>query len=265
MGVVEVLSMWWWRQVMVVVVMVLLMVVVVVVVVVVEEGGEHLPRDRLVSLRRQVVPHLLPPMEDTYNPDIDPEAHLETALIDAEPVKAGLKDCGRYSDKGGGLRGASRSSSPRNSPRNSWIGPAAVERRPSSVSVSSVTVDVDSCASSPGVMRRPPATDLSFADMRRALHEQPSPAEREQEERHRRAVAEKFQTASFAELCSITLANKPPESLYHCLNDIYGRGGYSEASASRKSSLSVDTTDLLSPQKVQKPIYEEYFPELFMY
>jgi len=222
-------------------------------------------RDRLVSLRRQVVPHLLPPMEDTYNPDIDPEAHLETALIDAEPVKAGLKDCGRYSDKGGGLRGASRSSSPRNSPRNSWIGPAAVERRPSSVSVSSVTVDVDSCASSPGVMRRPPATDLSFADMRRALHEQPSPAEREQEERHRRAVAEKFQTASFAELCSITLANKPPESLYHCLNDIYGRGGYSEASASRKSSLSVDTTDLLSPQKIQKPIYEEYFPELFMY
>ena len=101
--------------------------------------------------------------------------------------------------------------------------------------------------------------------IRRALHEQPSPAEREQEERHRRALAEKFQTASFAELCSITIANKPTESLYHCLNDIYGRSGYSEASASRKSSLSVDTTDLLSPHKVQKPIYEEYFPELFMY
>ena len=36
-------------------------------------------------------------------------------------------------------------------------------------------------------------------------------------------LLEKFQTASFAELCSITMANKPAESLYHCLNDIYGR------------------------------------------
>ena len=38
-------------------------------------------------------------------------------------------------------------------------------------------------------------------------------------------LLEKFQTASFAELCSITMANKPAESLYHCLNDIYGRFG----------------------------------------
>ena len=39
-------------------------------------------------------------------------------------------------------------------------------------------------------------------------------------------LLEKFQTASFAELCSITMANKPAESLYHCLNDIYGRFGF---------------------------------------
>ena len=96
-------------------------------------------------------------------------------------------------------------------------------------------------------------------------------------------LLEKFQTASFAELCSITMANKPAESLYHCLNDIYGRfakslsaaitsilyfvrNTFSDASSvSRKSSLSIDTTDVLSPQKTQKPMYEEYFPELFMY
>lgn len=101
------------------------------------------------SLRRSVVPHLLPPLEENYNPDIDPEAHLENALIDAEAVKSGLKDCGRYlreelkfsrldvnaivtfrySDKGGsshGLRSSSRSNSPRNSPRNSWIGPVRI-------------------------------------------------------------------------------------------------------------------------------------------
>ena len=53
-------------------------------------------RDRLVSLRRAIVPHLLPPLEENYNPDIDPEAHLENALIDPEAVKNGLKDCGRW-------------------------------------------------------------------------------------------------------------------------------------------------------------------------
>lgn len=102
--------------------------------------------------------------------------------------------------------------------------------------------------------------------MKRALCEQPTVAEREQEERQKKVIQEKFQTATFAELCSITMANKPAESLYHCLNDIYGRTSYSDVSSvSRKSSLSVDTTDILSPLKTQKPMYEEYFPELFMY
>lgn len=213
------------------------------------------------------MPHLLPPLEEDYCPDIDPEAHLEDALIDVEPVRAGLKDCGRYSDRGAGapglgLRGSSRTSSPRGSPRNSWIESVHVQRRPSSVSVSSVPVDVDSCASSPGILRRPPL--LPFSEMKRAL-EQPTVAEKEHEEKQKKAMQEKFQTATFSELCSITMANKPAESLYHTLNDIYGKTGYTDASLSRKGSLSVDTTDVLSPQRTQKPLYEEYFPELFMY
>jgi len=101
--------------------------------------------------------------------------------------------------------------------------------------------------------------------MKRALHEHPSIAERELEEKKKKVLREKFQTASFSELCSITLANKPAESLYHCLTDIYGKNCYAEVSISRKSSLSMDTTDVLSPIKIQKPMYEEYFPELFMY
>lgn len=38
----------------------------------------------------------------------------------------------------------------------------SVERRPSSVSVSSVTVDVDSCASSPGIPRRSQLEDFEL-------------------------------------------------------------------------------------------------------
>ena len=99
-------------------------------------------------------------------------------------------------------------------------------------------------------LHRPPHIEVSFAEMRRALHEQPTESERAQEARQRevtclynlpalhlflkiacdcnatvQVLLEKFQTASFAELCSITMANKPAESLYHCLNDIYGRFG----------------------------------------
>ena len=109
-----------------------------------------------------------------------------------------------------------------------------------------------------------PQTAVSFSEMKGALHNQPTLAEREQEEKARKVMQEKFQTATFSELCSITLANKPAESLYHCLSDIYGKSSY-DGSVSRKSSLSVDTTDILSPSKAQKPLYEEYFPELFMY
>ena len=40
----------------------------------------------------------------------------------------------------------------------------------------------------------------------------------------------------------------------------------SVGSCSRRSSVnSYDTTDLLSPGKINKKIYEEYFPELFTY
>jgi len=237
-------------------------------------------KDRLVSLRRSLVPHLLPPLEEEYSPDIDPNDNLEQGLIDLEPVKAALKDCGRYSDKTGGSGAktslqSSRANSPRNSPRNSWIESVhSVQRRPSSVSVSSVTVDVDSCASSPGILRRPPTVDVGFAEMKRALAE-PSVKDREIEEAARRQLHDKFLTATFSELCSLTLSSKPPESLYQCIAEIYGRQNsfaYSQdrdtnSQGSRKSSLSVDTTDLMSPLKptIKKPLYEEYFPELFMY
>jgi len=235
-------------------------------------------KDRLVSLRRQLVPHLLPPLEEDYSPDLDPTLHVESALIDLEPVKIALREAGRYSDRQGSQNHSlrnSRASSPsaRHSPRNSWIESVHVQRRPSSVSVSSVQVDVDSCASSPGILRKPVNIEVTFAEMKRALAE-PSMKEREVEEKGRKQLQEKFQTASFGELCELTLANRNTETLYQCLADIYSRGQFGQGAyemGSRKSSIggasaSYDTTDLLSPVKgVQKPIYEEYFPELFTY
>lgn len=189
-------------------------------------------KDKLVSLRKTLVPHLLPPLTEDYSPDIDPTAHIEAALIDLEPVRSALREAGRYSERGS--RGVSvrtsRGNSPSlmdSSPRNSWMAPEHVmrdlaDRRPSAISVSSVTVDVDSCASSPGIMRRPAGLELSFAEMKRALAE-PSTREKEAEERQKKLLLEKFQTASFAELVAMNRAQHNTETLYQCISDIYNK------------------------------------------
>jgi len=234
-------------------------------------------KERLVSVRRTLAPHMLPPLEEDYSPDLDPNSNLEEVLIDVEPINIALKNAGRIVDKHGSTTPSlrnSRQNSPRNSPRNSWIenvhAGSGVERRPSSVSVSSIAVDVDSCTSSPGILRRPPNEEVSFAALKKALAE-PTPREKEEEERRRRQIREKYQTASFKELCEMTAANRPQESLHQCLNDLFNRVVFSDpnsvngslAGSLKESSLDGDVVD--SPIKLEKPIYEEYFPELFMY
>jgi len=235
-------------------------------------------KDKLVSLRKTLVPHLLPPLMEDYRPEIDPNEHIEAALIDLEPVKVALREAGRYVDRGS--RGQSvktnRGSSPNingSSPRNSWIDSASAHKRKQSlVSQSSVHLEVDSCASSPGIIRRPAVMELSFAEMKRALAE-PTSREKEAEERAKKQLIEKFQTASFAQLCEFNSSNRHSDTLYHCLSDIYNKSTWntSVGSSSRKSSLtsgSFDTTDVTTPDKINKPkknIYEDYFPELFTY
>ena len=101
-------------------------------------------KDKLVSLRKSLVPHLLPPLEEDYNPDLDPTAHIEEALIELEPVKAALRDAGRYSERGvrvGSVMVGSRGSSPSTRRPPSWLETAHI-RRPSGVSLSSVEVNI---------------------------------------------------------------------------------------------------------------------------
>ena len=69
----------------------------------------------------------------------------------------------------------------------------------------------------------------------------------------------------------ITLYLPLQESLHQCLNDLFNRVVFSDpnsvngslAGSLKESSLDGDVVD--SPIKLEKTIYEEYFPELFMY
>merc|ERR1719410_892628 len=81
--------------------------------------------------------------------------------------------------------------------------------------------------------------------------EEPTQREKEEAERARRAMLERFQTASFSELCEMSAASRPAhtETLYQCLSDIYSKSTWnaSVGSSSRKSSIascSYDTTDV---------------------
>ena len=100
-------------------------------------------KDKLVSLRKSLVPHLLPPLEEDYSPDLDPTAHIEAALIDLEPVKAALREAERWCEvrgaRGGSVK-SSRASSPRGPRPTSWLDTRDHTRRPSGVSISSVEV-----------------------------------------------------------------------------------------------------------------------------
>ena len=105
--------------------------------------------------------------------------------------------------------------------------------------------------------------------MKRALAE-PTIREKEEVERERRNLIEKFQTASFSELCEMTARHAPQETLHQCLSEIYTKTSLaSVGGSSRRSSVSssnFDTTDVHTPKKnPPKQIYEEYFPELFTY
>ena len=83
-------------------------------------------------------------------------------------------------------------------------------------------VDVDSRASSPGIMKKPVQVELGFAEMKRALAP-PTSREKENAEMARKELLEKYQTASFGELCQMTLDSRPKETLYQCLSDIYSK------------------------------------------
>lgn len=221
-------------------------------------------KERLVAIRRSTASHLLPPIEESYNADLDPNENLEYVLIDFEPINISLKSAGRKVDKQGtpSLRN-SRQSSPRNSPRQSGLFERTGSlRRPSTVSVSSITLDMDSASSSPGIIRRSLNEDLSFAALKRALAE-PTAWEKEEAELKKNQIQEKYRTASFGELCKMTASAGADESLHNCLNEVFGRSVFNDQAMARKGSVAIVTVD--SPVKIQKPIYEEYFPELFMY
>jgi len=224
-------------------------------------------KDRLFSVRRSLAPHLLPPWSDDYPPDIEPKLDLDEILIDLEVAKSSLRKEGRYVDKKEGPSGGSglsshinsRQNSPRHSPRNSGMDWGnLVQRRPSSVSVNSVSVELDSCSSSPGVFRKPPNTEVSFWAMKKALQE-PSIRDKEEEEKQKRAIREKYLNASFKELCDLT-ASKRNSSLHNCLHDLFNKQLCSPESA---ASPGPDTVDITSKKFTNE--FEEYFPELFMY
>ena len=79
---------------------------------------------------------------------------------------------------------------------------------------------MDSRASSPGIVRN--QVLLDFKDIKRAT-DPPTNREKENAENARKELLEKYKTASFGELCQMTLDSRPKETLYQCLTEIYSK------------------------------------------
>ena len=212
--------------------------------------------DEIIQARQSKAPHMLPPLSEQYHPGLDPNTPEQDLLIKRSHIMEALKNAGKDVEK---IDSLPRRKSPS---RHSWADnhlpvSATSSRRPSTVSDSSACVDGISIGSSPGLMRRRPLRDdLSVAAFKRVL-EGPSQEFKDAEARRKKALQEKFLTASLEELTALT-SRKGPD-MQEFLADFFNRVSFGEApDSTEEASESSSIMDSKEP-------YEKFFPELFMY
>ncbi|KAK9873939.1 hypothetical protein WA026_002292 [Henosepilachna vigintioctopunctata] len=205
---------------------------------------------QIVEARRQEAPHLLPEFMVHYPSNSEGAGKVPHLLIDqmavCEYVKSHGIDSSRllqtspYGAGGPGIVAAGTH-------RNSWIDTS----RGSITELAGVS-EVDSAASSPGVLRKMPEEELTFESMKRVLTEPPE-VRKEAEAERRKMLSHTFRTATFSEL--IRRTQPKHDLLQNKLNDIF-------------KSLSANEARSPSEEEEKRPsipTYEQNFPELFFY
>lgn len=209
---------------------------------------------QLLTIRADKAPHLLPPLKDEYNPDLDPNNLSPEILINPTTVKDELKNAGKSVQFVSGL---TRTDKP-GSPHMNWHEPhilPTINRRPSTVSSSSIGLDAgDSTSSSPMIVHRPIPEEVSIKAFKKIL-EGPSQRERDDEEAKRKKIQDTFLHAEFDELCS--LVENQGSDLQSLISHIFATTNIGVIGAD-------DTLKQRSILEEPEP-YEKIFPELFLY
>ncbi|KAK4885965.1 hypothetical protein RN001_002236 [Aquatica leii] len=205
----------------------------------------------IIRARKSEAPHLLPDLLEQYPSKAEMANKLPHLLIDKIAVCEYLNSSGLDSSRllqmspyGAGKLGVTGAGTH----RHSWVEAGA---RGSIVELPG-TQEVDSVSSSPGVQRKLPEEELTFESMKRVLTEPPE-ARKEAEAEKREQLSHTFRTATFSELVHRTQPKH--DLLQNKLSEIFKSLSTSEMHQSpsernKKSSI---------------PVYEQNFPELFLY
>ncbi|XP_044264219.1 protein EFR3 homolog cmp44E isoform X1 [Tribolium madens] len=203
--------------------------------------------NQIVEARTQEAPHLLPDLMVHYPQDSEVANKVPHLLVDqmavCENLKSGGIDPSRlaqtspYGAGGPGVVGGGQ--------RNSWI-----ETARGSVIDINAPQEVDSVSSSPGVQRKMVEEELTFESMKKVLTES-AETRKEAEARRRKQLSDTFRTATFSELVRRTQPKH--DVLQNKLNEIF------------KSLSANERRNPTEEKKIEKPAYEQNFPELFFY
>ncbi|KAB0805530.1 hypothetical protein PPYR_02500 [Photinus pyralis] len=205
---------------------------------------------KIVKARKKEAPHLLPDLLSIYPPKAELANKLPHLVIDQMAVCEYLKSSGfdstrlmQTSPYGAGRLGVTSGTH-----RHSWVETGA---RGSIIEIPA-TQEVDSASSSPGVQKKLPEEELTFESMKRVLTEPPE-IRKEAEAEKREQLSHIFHTATFEELKCRTQPKH--DLLQNKLNEIFKSLSTSEV---HQSPLQLD-------KKHSVPVYEQNFPELFLY
>ncbi|XP_063609963.1 protein EFR3 homolog cmp44E-like [Penaeus indicus] len=139
----------------------------------------------------------------------------------------------------------------------------------SATDINSISVEVDSACSSPGLPRRTLEEEITFESLKKVLTESPEQRRKAEEER-RKQITEAFMTESFEALVAKIQA-KQPDTLQTKLSEIFSRlpptcPPSSSAPTSVSSASAVMSCDgvpgLASPVS---SVYELPYPDIFIY
>ncbi|XP_023241701.1 protein EFR3 homolog B-like [Centruroides sculpturatus] len=140
------------------------------------------------------------------------------------------------------------------------VGEVSVTRSISDLN--SISVEVDSVSSSPGVTKKHLGEEITVESLRKMMAE-PLGAQQEAEEERRLQVIERFRTAPFEDL--VAKSEHETIDLQNKLNEIFGKMPPSVEVSSRPSSPHPASKEDNSCQITAPPVYAVQFPELFFF
>ncbi|XP_054722243.1 protein EFR3 homolog B-like [Uloborus diversus] len=128
--------------------------------------------------------------------------------------------------------------------------------------LNSISVEVDSVNSSPGIPRKHPEEEITVESLKRILTESPT-AKRQAEDVRRLRIIEEFRTAAFEDL--VAKAEKQTVDLQNKLNEIFGKVPAAVDISSRPNSPHPNSRDEHRQAPLAPPLYNIKFPNHFIY